>query len=140
MALKAKFSGYNRQVQNSSPETWFKIDINTYRHNVGNVIANGTFTAPTDGYYIFGGGYKVAFGGGPPNKIYAGFSVNGSTPTHDARVMTGEGSGTIDNDSSITLTSCLKLSAGDTVEIWAFFGGSSAAISINNYFWGAQTD
>jgi hypothetical protein len=135
-----KFSGYCDIDQISQPYTWFRIGINKYRHNDQNIMSAGRFIAPKDGYYLFGGGYKIkVIPGSPPDEAYIGFSINGQTPNTDSMLVTSNGSNVIDNNTSIWITAFIELPAANSVSLKAFFGGDSALITKNdNYFWGAQ--
>jgi len=134
-----KFSGYLNYDQYNAAGAWFKIDINNTRHNDQASVSSGAFTAPHDGYYLFGGGFLHKTNGTVPTAIQIGFSVNAASPTADASRRTGEGGAAIDDTTSISVTACLKLTAGDTVDLRAFFVGQDAYVAADeNYFWGVQ--
>lgn len=134
-----KFSGYLNYDQYNAAGAWFKVDINNARHNDQAALSSGTFTAPHDGYYLFGGGFLHKTNGTVPTAIQIGFSVNAASPTADASRRTGEGGAAIDDTTSISVTACLKLTAGDTVDLRAFFVGQDAYVAADeNYFWGVQ--
>ena len=134
-----KFSGYCNYDQYNAASAWFTVDINTLDHNDQGAISSGVFTAPHDGYYSFGGGVRHKTNGTVPSAVILGFSVNGSNPSPNHQARAGEGSGSVDDDTYVQVTSLLKLSSGDTVELKAYFLTNDAYIDANySYFWGHQ--
>lgn len=134
-----KFSGYLNYDQYNAAGAWFTVDINNTRHNDQGALSSGVFTAPHDGYYSFGGMIRHKTNGTVPTVILLGFSLNDAAPTADHTVRAGEGSATIDDHTAITLTAMMKLSAGDTVRMKAFFTGQDAYVTADeNYFHGHQ--
>ncbi|RUQ78543.1 DUF2793 domain-containing protein, partial [Brucella abortus] len=53
-----KFAGFTNFQQYNAADAWFQVSINdtTGRHNDQGALSSGIFTAPHDGYYVFGGG------------------------------------------------------------------------------------
>lgn len=134
-----KFSGYCNYDQYNAAGAWFTVDINNLRHNDQAAVASGIFTAPHDGYFMFGAGARHKTNGTVPAAILLGLSVNAATPNADATTQAGEGSAAIDDYTSLNLTTCLKLSSGDTVRVQAFFVSNDAYLDADcSYFWGAQ--
>lgn len=134
-----KFGGYCNYDQYNAAGAWFTVDINTLRHNDQSSISSGVFTAPHDGYYMFGAGVRHKTNSTVPAAMLLGFSVNSATPNSDALTQTGEGGAAIDDYTSLTVTACLKLSASDTVEAQAYFVTNDAYLDADySYFWGAQ--
>lgn len=131
-----KFSGYCNYDQYNAAGAWFTVDINNTRHNDQSSIASGIFTAPHDGYYMFGAGVRHKTNGTVPVAMYLGFSINAVAPTADRTTQVG---GTIDDYTSLNLTTCLSLSATDTVRVQAYFLTNDAYLDADySYFWGAQ--
>jgi len=137
-----KFSVYVNYDQYNAASAWFTVACNTADHNdqgAFDATTNNDFTAPHDGYYAFGAGIRHKTNGTVPSGIILGFSVNGANPTPNNQARTGEGSASIDDGTYVQITSLLKLSAGDTVELQAFFLTNDGYIDASfNYFWGHQ--
>lgn len=134
-----KFSGYCSYDQYNAAGAWFKVDINNTRHNDQAALSGGTFTAPHDGYYSFGGGVRHKINGTPADLVTVGFSVNGANPTPDTQAMVGNAGWSADDNTFANTTAVLKLAAGDTVELWCFFTTNDAYVTADyNYFHGVQ--
>lgn len=131
-----KFSGYVNYAQYNAAGAWFKIDINNNRHNDQGALSGGTFTAFHDGYYMVGGAYIFQLNASPPSSIWIGISVNGAAPLPD---RIGIQRANISTNDWVDVSALLKLSAGDTVELWAQFIGNDGYIAANSgVFWGYQ--
>lgn len=137
-----KFSGYLNFGQNYTAGSWTDLLMNNLRHNdqgdaaiSSNVL---TFTAPHDGYYIFGVGATFENPGTTPTKMQVGLSINSAAPTADTIGTTGDAA-FVSGETSCNATAMLKLSAGDTVEPQIFFTTNNGRVLADeNYFWGAQ--
>ncbi|AJD83177.1 ribonuclease III [Paracoccus phage vB_PmaS-R3] len=134
-----KFSGYCNYDQYNAAGAWFKVDVNVLRHNDQAAVSGGTFTAPHDGYYSFGGGVRHKINGTPADLVTIGFSVNGANPTPDTQAMVGNAGWSADDNTFANTTAVLKLSSGDTVELWCYFTTNDAYVTADyNYFHGVQ--
>jgi len=135
-----KFSAYVNYDQYNAADAWFTVACNNTRHNdqaAFDAATDNDFTAPHDGYYCFGGGITHKLNGTAPTYMAVGISVNGATPTADT-VQKYTASLT-DGEASVQTTAFLKLSAGDTVELQAYFATNDAYVEADtNYFWGHQ--
>lgn len=134
-----KFYGYCNYDQYQAADTWFTLDINNMDHNDQSAVASGVFTAPHDGYYSFGGGMRHLTNGTVPTSIILGFSIDNANPLPRHSQVVGEGGAAIDDTTSLAVTALLKLTAGQTVRLKAFFTGQDAYSDADyNYFWGHQ--
>lgn len=119
--------------------TWTKIGFNNTVHNDQADFAGGSnqFTAPHDGVFAFGAGYRFRSDTTDPTAVQLGFSVNGAAPAAYATITMDMQS--IVANTYVTGTTLLKLTAGQTVEVQAFFVGQDGYIlDDENYFWGHQ--
>lgn len=137
----AKFSAYCNFGQDYTAGAWQSLFANNTRHNDQSAFASvsnvGIFTAPTDGYYIFGLGVTYE-AGSAPTKMQIGLSVNDATPTADTINSAGDATIT-SGETSCATTACLKLTAGQTVRGKVFFTTNNGRVLANeNYFWGAR--
>lgn len=134
-----KFSAYLNFDLYNAADAWFTVTCNNTRHNDQDSFdtSDNDFTAPHDGYYCFGGGITYMENSATPSYIAVGFSVNGATPAADT--VQKYTAAMVDGESSVQTTAILKLSAGDTVELQAYFATNDAYVEADtNYFWGAQ--
>lgn len=132
-----KFSGYCNFDVFCAPNTWVKVDVNNARHNDQAALSGGTFTAPHDGYYSLGGGITYKLNTTAPTYFAVGFSVNAAVPTPDRQQRYTGNMTTL--ESCVSITAMLKLSAGDTVELNAYFRVNGAFVEADsNYFHGHQ--
>lgn len=135
-----KFSAFVNYDKYIGAEAWTNITMNDTRHNDQGAYNTGTnlFTAPHDGYYCFGAGYTFKANAAVPTKLQVGLSINGATPTADARGVGGDAT-VVTLESSVQVTALLKLSAGDTVAAYAFMTGNDGyVLSTENYLWGHE--
>lgn len=133
-----KFSAYLNFGQNYTAGAWRIMQFNNTRHNDQLAFASNTFTAPHDGYYMFGAGATFETPGTIPTKMQIGFSVNGADPTPDTIGTTGDATITT-LETHVNTTALLKLSAGDTVNAVIFFTTNDGRVLADeNYFWGYQ--
>lgn len=138
-----KFSAFLNFGQTITAGAWAKIPFNSERHDDQSSFSTGTsqFIAPHDGYFIFGAGYMFEDPGSSiPTEMRIGLSINGAAPTEDRALTYADTFNFIGNTTSgINITSCLKLSSGDTVEVQVFFATNDGRILANeNHFWGVQ--
>lgn len=138
-----KFSAYLNFGQTITAGAWAKIPFNNERHDDQSSFSTGTsqFTAPHDGYYIFGAGYVFEDPGSSiPDEMRIGFSINGAAPQADRSITFADSYNfLISTKSSVRMSALLKLSASDTVEVQAFFLTNNGRILADeNHFWGAQ--
>lgn len=134
-----KFFGYCNYDQYNAADAWFTVDINNAEVNDQGDLASGIFTAPHAGYYAFGAGVRLLSDGTPPTNVILGFSLNDANPVPRRSSINGEGSATMDNFSAVTVTTLMKLTAGQTVRVKAFFtSGDSSLDADYSYFWGHQ--
>jgi hypothetical protein len=139
LAQHPKFSGYCNYDQYNAAAAWFKVDINNARHNDQSALSGGTFTAPHDGYYSFGGGVRHKINGTAADAMMVGFSVNGAAPNPDTVAIIGNAGWSLDNNSFANTTAVLKLSATDTVELHCMWVTNDAFVTADyNYFHGVQ--
>lgn len=137
-----KFSGYLNFGQTYTAGAWQYLLMNTFRHNdqgdaaiTTNVL---TFTAPHDGYYMFGIGATFEDPGTTPTKMQVGLSLNGAAPAADTLGTTGDAT-FVTLETSCNATAMLKLSAGNTINPKIFFTTANGRVlASENYFWGAQ--
>lgn len=136
-----KFSCYCNFGQNYATATWTDMAANVARHNDQGDLAIAsnvaTFTAPHDGYYMFGAGCTFETGNGTPTAIKLGISVNNATPNDDTCHTVGDATITT-LETSLATTAMLKLTAGDTVKAKVNFTGAGRIAANLNYFWGCQ--
>jgi hypothetical protein len=138
LAEHSKFSSYVNFDKYIGAGAWTDIAFNTARHNDQGDWSAGTFTAPHDGYYMFGVGYRWKVNSLIPADIRVGLSVNAANPTADAQATTGDATIT-SLQSFVQVTALLKLSSGDTVQGMAFMTTNDGYVEAdNNFFWGAQ--
>jgi len=134
----SKFSSYVNFDKYIGADAWTDIAFNNSRHNDQGDWSAGTFTAPHDGYFMFGVGYRWKVNSATPSDIRVGLSVNGASPTADAQATSGDATIT-SQQSFVQVTALLKLSAGDTVQGMAFMTTNDGYVEANNnFFWGAQ--
>ncbi len=134
-----KFFGYCNYDQYNAADAWFTVDINNAEVNDQGDLSGGVFTAPHAGYYMFGAGVRLLSDGTPPTNVILGFSLNNANPVPRRSSINGEGSATMDNFSAVTVTTLMKLAAGDTVRVKAFFtSGDSSLDADYSYFHGCQ--
>lgn len=138
-----KFSAFLNFGQNYTAGAWQDLLMNNTRHNdqadaaiASNVL---TFTAPHDGYYMFGlGATYETTGGSAPTKMQIGLSVNSATPAADTIGTVGDAA-LVSQETQAQVTALLKLSKDDTVEPKIFFTTNDGRVLANeNYFWGCQ--
>lgn len=120
---------------------WTDMTANIAQHNDQGdlVIASNiaTFTAPHDGYYMFGAGATLETGGAP-TAWQIGISVNNATPASDT-ISAGEGDASfVTLESGMSTTALLKLTAGQTVKAKINITGGGRITANRNYFWGCQ--
>ena len=135
-----KFSAYCNFDKYVGAGAWTNYQPNTTRHNDQAAYDAGTntFTAPHDGYYMFGAGYRWKVNSLIPDDVRVGLSVNGAAPTADAVATAGDATVT-SLQTFVQITALLKLSAGDTVEAEAFMTTNDGYVEANsNFFWGHQ--
>lgn len=137
----SKFSAYLNFGQDYTAGAWRDLLVNNTRHNDQGDLAIssnvGTFTAPHDGYYLFGIGATYE-AGSAPTKMQVGLSVNGATPNSDTLGTTGDAT-VVSGETSCRATALLKLTAGQTVNPKIFFTTNNGRVLANeNYFWGCQ--
>lgn len=134
-----KFHGYCNYDQYNAADAWFTVDINNTVHNDQAALSGGIFTAPHDGYYAFGAGVRLLSDGTPPTNIILGLSLNNGNPSAYYSSIAGEGSATLDNFTAVTVTGLMKLTAGQTVRVKAFFTSQDSSLDADySYFWGHQ--
>lgn len=137
-AEHSKFSAYVNFDRYVAANTWTLIDNNNARHNDQGDWASGLFTAPHDGYYLFGAGYRFKANSTVPTDIKVGLSVNAATPLDDRIATTGDAT-IVTLQSSVHITGLIKLTAGQTVSARAYMTGFDGYVEANsNYFWGCQ--
>jgi len=133
-----KFSAYLNFGQNYTAGAWRVLEQNNTRHNDQSAWASNLFTAPHDGYYLFGAGATFETPGTIPTKMSVGLSVNGATPTSDTIGTTGDATIT-SLETHVNTTGLLKLTAGQTVNAAIFFTTNNGRVLADaNYFGGMQ--
>jgi Protein of unknown function (DUF2793) len=135
-----KFSCYCN-FGNTYAAGWLDMLANIARHNDQGdlVIASNvaTFTAPHDGYYMFGAGATLETGG-TPTAWQLGISVNNATPASDTISNSGGDATFTTLESGMSTTALLKLTAGQTVKAKLNITGGGRVVADRNYFWGCQ--
>lgn len=138
----SKFLAYLNFGQNYTAGAWRNLGQNITVHNdqADLVITSnvGTFTAPHDGYFLFGCSATFEAGAGNPTAMRLGFSVNGAAPADYTTVATGD-SAFVTLETAAISSTVLKLTAGDTVNASIFFTTNNGRVAADrNSFWGAQ--
>lgn len=138
----SKFSAYLNFGQDYTAGAWQDLLFNNFRHNDQGDAATSsnvlTFTAPSDGYYLFGAGV-VYEDGSTPVKMQIGFDVNASgTPLSDTLGTAGDAA-FVSTETACNTTALLSLSAGDTVNPKIFFTTNNGRVLADeNYMWGIR--
>ncbi len=138
-----KFSALLNFGQNYAAGSFLDLLFNNFEHDDQNDAAISsnvlTFTAPHDGYYLFGlnATYETT-GGTAPTKMQVGLSKNGAAPSGDTLGTAGDAAIT-DGKTQAQVTTLLKLAKNDTVKPKIFFTTNNGRVKANeNYFWGCQ--
>ncbi|MDQ0324282.1 hypothetical protein J2R99_000131 [Rhodopseudomonas julia] len=142
MPANVRFSAYLSYGQNYAAGAWRDMLFNNFRHNdqLAAIIASNvlTFTAPSDGIYLFGLAGTFEAGAGTPSKLQVGLSVNGAPPTGDTIGTTGDAA-FVSGETQVQASALLKLAAGDTVNPKICPTGAAGRILANeNFFWGTR--
>lgn len=137
-----KFSVYCNFGQDYTAGGWVDYTANIARHNdqADVVITSNvpTFTAPHDGYYMFGYGGVIEHFGTAPTALRIGLSVNTAAPEEDTWGVIGDAA-MVSGETQVRGTACLKLSAGDDVKLQVFaVTNNGRFLADANYWWGAQ--
>lgn len=133
-----KFSAFLNYGNNYTAGAWRVLQQNNTRHNDQSAWASNVFTAPHDGYYLFGVGATFETPGTIPTKMQVGLSINSAAPTPDTVGTTGDAT-IVSLETHVNTTALLKLSAGDTVNAAIYFTGNDGRVLADeNYFWGHQ--
>ena len=117
------FNAYKSSSQTISG--WTHITFDTEEYDQNGDFASSIFTAPVDGIYIFNAAvrYQNAF-----DYAYTAFYVNNSQPAGTNKGAFGFGlnsaAGSFETDNTIVTTQMLKLSATDTVRLYAYHNTS----------------
>jgi hypothetical protein len=134
-----KFSAFLNFGQNITAGSWATIPFNNQRHDeyACFTLSSSSFLTPVAGFFIFSAGYVYeTTGSGTPDKMRIGLSINGNDPTPDRTFSVGD---LHSGSSSISITSCLNLSAGDTVSASVYFASNDGRIlKDENFFCGVQ--
>ncbi len=134
----SKFSAYVNFDRYIAANTWSLIDNNNARHNDQGDWSAGIFTAPAEGYYLFGAGYRFKANGTVPTDIQVGLSINDAVPTAD-RVATSGDATIVTLQSFVQINSLIKLSGSDTVRAKAYMTTNDGYVEANsNFFWGCR--
>ncbi|GJM01979.1 MAG: hypothetical protein DHS20C08_04800 [Rhodomicrobium sp.] len=134
----SKFSAYVNFDRYIPADSWSLIDNNNARHNNQGDWGAGIFTAPTEGYYLFGAGYRFKANGSVPSDIRVGLSINAATPTADRTSTSGDAT-IVTLQSSVQVTALLHLSAADTVRAMAYMTTNDGYVEADsNVFWGCR--
>lgn len=133
-----KFSSYVNFDKYIPAGAWTDVAPNVARHNDQAAWSAGTFTAPHDGYYMFGAGYRFKANAAVPTLVRIGFGLGVSNPNSDHSSNQGDAT-VVTAETSVSVTSLIKLSAGNTVKVMAWMNTNDGYVEANhNYFWGAQ--
>ncbi len=134
----SKFSAYVNYDKYIAADTWTDIAFNNARHNDQGDWSAGTFTAPADGYYLFGTGYRFKANSTVPDDIRVGLGINAADPTADRAATSGDAT-IVTLQSTVQMTGLLKLSAGDTVQAMAYMTTNDGYVEADsNHFWGCK--
>ena len=134
----SKFSAYVNFDRYIAANTWSLIDNNNARHNDQGDWAAGIFTAPAEGYYLFGAGYRFKQNGTVPIDILVGLSINDADPTPDRTATSGDAT-IVSQQSFVQITSLINLSTADTVRVKSYMTAFDGYVEANNnFFWGCR--
>jgi hypothetical protein len=134
----SKFSSYVNYDKYIPANSWSSMSTNNARHNNQGDWSAGIFTAPSDGYYQFGAGFRFKINGTVPTDIRIGIGINGNNPTDDRAITNGDAT-IITEQSSVQITVLLNLSAGDTVQPLVYMTTNDGYVEKdNNFFWGCR--
>lgn len=134
----SKFSAYVNFDRYIPADTWSLIDNNNARHNNQSDWSAGIFTSPSDGYYLFGAGYRFKANSTVPTDIKVGLSLNGAVPTNDRQATSGDAI-IVNLQSSAQITGLFNLSSGDTVRAMAYMTTNDGYVEADqNFFWGCR--
>ncbi|WP_163269217.1 DUF2793 domain-containing protein [Chelativorans alearense] len=135
-----KFSAYSNFDNYVAADSWATIAMNNAHFNDQGDFDAGTsaFTAPHDGYYVFGAGYHFKENSAVPDVIHVGLGINGANPTNSNTEVQGDAM-IVTIRSKVNITRLLKLSAGDTVEAMAYMAANDGYVRADwNHFFGYQ--
>jgi hypothetical protein len=139
----SKFSAYVNFDKYLAANTWTNIGCNIARHTdqADFDAATGRFTAPIAGVYRFHGRYRYKVNTTVPTQILLRFSKNGSVAATAAdQPFANSITPVVSLTTTVDLQADMKLAAGDTVEMQAFFTGSEGYVEANaNSFDGILT-
>lgn len=117
---------------------WTKVQFNAADSNDQGAFAaaGNRFVAPEAGLYRFAAAlaYKRN-GASAPTAFEVQFYRNGAAAGRGRAAATGT---LVDGVTALTLTSALKLAAGDFVEVWVRFTGADGYAAAADSFFGAQ--
>ena len=130
----SKFSAYVNVDRYVAANAWTNVGCNSTRHNdqADFDAATGRFSAPVAGIYRFHGRYRFKANTSVPSQILLRFSKNGSVAATAADQPFANSSGAVVSlGTCVDLEADMKLAAGDTVEMQAFFTGFDGYVEAN---------
>ncbi len=134
-----RFKGYTNYDNYVGVDTWTKLAINNTDYNDQSAFdaTNNYFVAPADGTYLFGATLLFKTNGSTSSRMRGRLMRNGST---EIRGSFGEISGAhVSEATALWLQTMVALSAGDTVELQAYFRAADGYFSADHTsFWGTK--
>lgn len=117
-----KFSAYKSGAQNLVSGTVTKVLFATENYDTNNNFASSTYTVPVNGFYRISATLKVSTQAA--NSYFAMIYVNGAEVRRGPEIIPGYA-----NNFGVTVQDTLQLTAGQTVEIYAYSGTGTGAIA-----------
>lgn len=122
--------------QTVAADTWTQMVLDSERFDTLGNFASNVFTAPVDGVYTFGAGFRFKADATVPTDVRIGLSVNGGSPESDQQVRQGDAT-VVNAQTHVQITGPLELNQGDTVEIQVYMTTNSGKLyEYSTYFWG----
>lgn len=125
-----KFSAYRNGAQNLTASTSTKIQFETESYDTGSNYDNATnfrFTAPVAGFYRFNAQALVGMQSG--NTYYIFLAKNGAEVRRGDQLSANATTGV-----SIGVEATLQLAANDYIEVFAFNGAGTSALTVGPAF------
>lgn len=130
-----KFSALHNASQNSGNAAFAQVSFNTELFDSNGNFASSTYTAPVNGFYLFGA--RIHTTSSPTRLIIALYKsgteiARGTDVSDDEAQAAGTG---------VMVTKLLQLSAADTIDVRSF-GNTTLTLAASNangdlcYFWG----
>lgn len=127
-----KFSAYKSGAQNLASGTVTKVLFATENYDTNSNFASSTYTVPVNGFYTISSTLKI--GATAANSYFIMIYVNGVEKRRGPEIIPG-----YSNNFGVFVHDTLQLTAGQTVEIYAYSGTGTGAIATGSnisYFTG----